>query len=1171
MAPNFKAFLPSIPVIAGIPWLFLSSISAAERPISFAKEIRPILSNACFKCHGPDENERKGGPKGSGGLRLDTEAGARMSLGETSAIIAGHPEQSHLMARVTTTDAGDIMPPPKSGKTLTVEEIQLLSTWIQQGAKYSKHWSYEPPLRQELPIAGLHPVDSFIRDRLANEGLQPQPEADRATLARRLSLDLTGLPPRPDEVDAFVSDAAPDAYDRLADRLLASPAYGEHQARGWLDLARYADSAGYADDPPRPIWGFRDYVIKSFNANKPFDQFTIEQIAGDLLPDASEDQLMATAFHRNTMTNSEGGTNDEEFRNAAIVDRVNTTMAVWMGTSMACAQCHTHKYDPITQTEYFQMFAYLNNTADADLRDEAPLLDFLTESQKEERRKLEADVAATDAKFKNPTTSQQTAADQWASAYPLDISWQPLTGASLKSEAGLPMTQEADGTIAVPTAASRDTYTIDFQVPAVLTSLAGLRLEALPDPSLPGGGPGHGGGNFVITGLTAKVQPPLNAPVPRARFVRVELPGRGKLLQLAEVQVFSDGKNIAPTGTASQKSTFAGAAASRAIDGNTAAEYEKGSVSHTADQTGDPWWEVELKDSYPIHKISVWNRAEAAERLEGFRITVLDAQRQPIWEKAGNAAAPQIDFTLNGERGIVFSNAAASYEQPGFVADSLITSPANIRKERKQNQARDTPKGWAIGGAPGKAHTLTLAAAAPVEIPAGSSLRITIAQQSTFPSHTLGRFSLGLTANPVILQQVDLPASEAALLAKPASSRNAEERAALTAFYLREIAPDMVESRQQLAALRKQIDANQPSTLPIYRELPAGKRRTTHLQVRGNYLNHGDVVTEGVPATIFPLPDGPPGNRLTLARWLIHPDNPLTARVVANRYWESLFGTGIVRTSEEFGSQGEMPSHPELLDWLATELIREKWDIKKFIRLLITSATYRQSSRVEPGAAARDPDNRLLARGPRLRLSAEMIRDQALAVSGLLSPKMFGPSVRPVRPALGLSAAFGGGLDWQTSTGGDQHRRGLYTEWRRTSPYPSMSTFDAPNRETCTLQRGRSNTPLQALVLMNDPVFIEASQALARRVTSHSENPAAILRECFRLVLSRAPAEKELQRLVKLQAELLAAYRKEPEKAAAMATNPIGPIPAGADPANLAAWTATVGVLLNLDETLMKR
>lgn len=1149
-----------------------SAATATETPVSFGREIRPILSNNCFMCHGPDEAERKGGPDGSGGLRLDTEEGARMALGGGKAsVVPGHPELSDLMARVTTAEADDSMPPPKSGKKLTRAEIDLLSRWITEGGAYARHWSYEQPVRLEPPRTAVHPIDAFVLDRLDREGLAPQPEADRETLARRVALDLTGLPPSPGEVAAFVADDAPRAYERLVDRQLASPAYGEHWARQWLDLARYADSAGYADDPSRTIWAFRDYVIRSFNANKPFDQFTIEQLAGDLLPQPTEEQLIATAFHRNTMTNSEGGTNDEEFRNAAVVDRVNTTLATWMGTSMACAQCHTHKYDPITHAEYFQLFAFFNNTADADLRDEAPLLSFFTDEQKVQRQKAEADLAAVEARFKNPAPALTAAADQWASGFPIAPAWQTLGPSAAHSQAGLAMEVQADGTVAVAGTAATDTHELEVPVAAERT-LTALRLEALPHASLPAGGPGQAGGNFVVTRVRAAVQPPEGAQGPVARYVRVELPGPGRLLQLAEVEVISGGVNVAPQGAATQKSTYADAGAARANDGNTAGEYEKGSVAHTGDNTDDPWWEVDLQTERPLDRIVVWNRLEAAERLQGFRLIALDGNRRPVWEKAENPATRETGFSLDGRRDLRLADAVADYAQPDFEEDTVVSdTPTAAAQQRKKNQARGAQKGWAIGGSPGVAHTLTLLLAEPVAVPPGATLVITIEQQSPFANHTLGRFRLSATSDPAVSQLLQIPTGLAAVLAQPAGQRGAEARAQIIDFYMDQIAPELEADRRARTELRAQLDAMPPVTVPVLRERPEDQRRTTHIQLRGNYQAPGDEVGEGVPAAWHPLPDGAPKNRLTLARWLVDDHNPLTARVIANRYWEAVFGLGLVRTSEEFGAQGELPSHPELLDWLATELVRQKWDLKAFLRLVVTSGTYRQSSRLEPGAAERDPENRLLARGPRVRLSAEMVRDQALAVSGLLSSKMFGPSVRPVRPSLGLAAAFGGGLDWQPSAGEDRLRRGLYTEWRRTSPYPSMSTFDAPNREVCTLRRSQSNTPLQALVTMNDPVFIEAAQALARRVAAHAHAPEQAIGEACRLVLSRAPSDWEARRLLALREEALAFYRQEPAKAAEMAANPIGPVPPGADPAELAAWTTVASVLLNLDETLLKR
>ena len=773
------------------------TVSATEVP-DFQREIRPILSRSCFQCHGPDAAERKGGKDGGEGLRLDTEEGALAALDDGAAIVPGHPEKSALLARIKARDQDDRMPPLNSGRDLAPHEIAMLEAWVISGGKYGQHWAYEKPRRPALPEVidkawVRNGVDAFILVRLEQEGLAPQPEADRLALARRVALDLTGLPPTPEEADAFAQDQSPAAYERYVDRLLAAPAYGEHWARQWLDLARYADSAGYADDPQRTIWAYRDYVIRALNTNLPFDQFTIEQLAGDLLPTPTDEQLTATAFHRNTMTNNEGGTNDEEFRNAAVVDRTNTTLSVWMGTSFACAQCHTHKYDPITNAEYFQVFAFMNNTQDADRKDESPFLGVHSAEQKAQRALWEAELAAVEARVKAPP--------------------------------------------AVPEAAATE-----------------------------------------------------------------------------------------PTDT---------------------------------------------------------------------------------------------------------------------------TTDAN--------------------------------------------------------------------------------------------------------------------------ALRKQIADMQQTTVPIQRELDPGQRRQTHRQLRGNYLALAEAVTEGVPVVFHPLPAGAPLNRLTLARWLVDDANPLTSRVTANRSWESIFGTGIVRTSEEFGAQGELPSHPELLDWLATELVREKWDMKKLLRLLVTSATYRQSSKVTPEMIERDPANRLLSRGPRFRLSAEMVRDQALAAGGLLSRKMFGPPVRPQQPSLGLSAAFGGSLDWQSSSGEDAHRRALYTEWRRTAPYPSLTTFDAPNREVCTLRRNQSNTPLQALVTLNDPVFLEAAQGLARRMTTGPGTDAEKAARGFRLCLTRPPTAQETARLIALHDETLAFFKQSPDQATALATNPIGAAPAGADLPDLAAWTSVANVLLNLDETLMKR
>jgi hypothetical protein len=1001
-----------LPLLSG----FLIPKVRADDAVSFNRDIRPILSNNCYQCHGPDEKERKAD------LRLDTEDGMFADLGGHAAIVRGKPDESALVRRVRGTEPGKAsMPPKKSGKKLTPQEIDLLARWVKQGAPYARHWSYVKPNRHALPTVKdgawpKTPVDHFLLARLEREGLKPAPEADRYALIRRVSLDLTGLPPSLKEVDTFVTDPDPAAYEKLVDRLLDKSSYGEHWAHMWLDLARYADSAGYADDPPRTIWLYRDYVIKALNANKPFDKFTIEQIAGDLLPNATEEQLVASAFHRNTLTNNEGGTSDEEFRNVAVVDRVNTTMAVWMGTTIACAQCHNHKYDPITQEEFFRFFAILNNTEDSDKSDERPVLSVLSVDQKRQRERLQAEIDKLDAVLRTPTPEIKASQAKWEQSFPLDMKWNVLKPSGVKSQNGSTFTVAEDAAIRFAAGAKNDTYTVE--IPLDATPLRALRIEALPDPKLPGNGPGHAGGNFVITRVTATLTKPQGTP-----------------------------------------------------------------------------------------------------------------------------------------QAIAFNVAVADYSQSGLEPENVL-----------QNKDPKT-KGWAVGGQTGQHHALTLVAPTPLEVSAGSKLTVTIEQAQ----HTLGRFRLSATGDARAAEAGRVPQSIAKSLKTASSARTPAQREGIEKFYLG-IAGELQSVRQRRAELAKQLADVKPTTVPIMRELKGDERRKTHIQHRGNFLDLGKEVTEGTPSAFPPLPAGAKPDRLALAHWLVDENNPLTARVIANRFWEQIFGIGIVASSEEFGTQGELPFHPELLDWLATELVRLKWDMKAFLKMLVTSAAYRQSSRVTPELQQRDPDNRLLARGPRFRLSAEALRDQALFVSGLLSSKMYGPPVKPPQPALGLSAAFGSGIDWQTSAGEDRYRRALYTTWRRSNPYPSMATFDAPNREVCTLRRVRTNTPLQALVTLNDPVYIEAAQALARKVMAEggsTTNDRAVY--AFRLCLSRPPHEDETARLVHLYEQALAKLQTQPDRAKQLAVEPLGPLPTGANAAELAAWTTVGNVLLNLDEMLMKR
>ena len=807
--------------------VFVGALCSAE-PINFSRQIRPILSENCIACHGPDEKGRKGK------LRLDDEQDAKRDRKGDFVILPGKPEQSELIKRIESTDPDDVMPPPKQHKTIPAAQVALLKEWIKQGAPWGRHWSYEPVARPSVPKSGeTNPVDAFLADRQKKEGLTWSPEAPKAILIRRLALDITGLPPTPEEI-AKLSGAQ---HAEVVAHFLAKPAYGEHWARQWLDLARYADSAGYPSDPGREIWAYRDWVIKALNQNQRFDQFVIDQMAGDLLPQPTEDQLIATAFHRNTMTQNEGGTSDEEFRNAAVIDRVNTTYAVFMGTTMACAQCHTHKYDPITITEYFRSYAFLNQSADSDKKDEVPLHEIYPPGVKMQREQWMKEAAVAEAVFKKP----------------------------------------------------------------------------------------------------------------------------------------------------------------------------------------NPVW------------------------LAGF-----DA-----WLAKG-------------------------------------------------------PK---------------------------------------------------LTEKPL-----------KAALDTSADKRTKAQTKLLSDHYVRNVSPAAKAERALADELKKKITASKPVTVPIMQDLAAEKRRKTFIQLRGNWQALGDQVDEGVPTHLARWDESFPKNRLGLARWIVSRDNPLTARVTMNRLWETVFGVGIVRSSEEFGSQGDLPIHPELLDWLAAEFVESGWDTKKMLTLLLNSRAYRQSSASSAKLNEQDPDNRFIARGPRFRPSGEMLRDQALAVSGLLSAKMYGAPVRPMRPNMGLSIAFGGSGDWMTSTGEDRYRRSLYTDTRRSTPYPSFATFDAPNRETCVVRRDRSNTPLQAFVTLNDPVFVETSQALARRLLKEGgTTDDTRLRHAYALCLSREPDANELATLKTLLTKSVAQYKADAGLALKMATDPLGPVEKGADIPTLAAWTAVSSVIMNLDEFLMRR
>jgi len=1059
------------------------------------------------------------------------------------------------------------------------------------------HWAWlkpvPPPLLQVKQADwAKNPIDLFVLSRLEHKGLKPSPEADRAALIRRVSLDLIGLPPTPQQVEAFKNDTRHDAYERVVDRLLADQGYGERWARMWLDLARYADSKGYGSDPLRTIWRYRDWVIDAFNRNLSYDQFTVEQIAGDLLPDATHEQLLATAFHRNTMANDEGGTDDEEFRVAAIKDRVDTTMQVWMGVTIGCAKCHTHKFDPISQRDYYQFFAFFNQTEDADRGDEEPRLKSPSREQVDKLENFKSRIASLKSELDVPAGEQAEklalAQVKWEESIAAQAGqWTVLEPREFKAANGTQLTKLDDGSLlAGGTNPETEIYTIVASTD--VSGITALRLEALPHESLPQNGPGRAGGNFVLNDLRVAVAE-RDAKPPTGQFVRIEMPGQLRILSLAEVQVFRGDDNVAPEGKATQSSTDYDGPPQLAIDGNTNGHYfEAKSTTHTR-TADDPWWEVDLGTAGAIDRIVIWNRTDGGvgTRLNNFRVAVLGSDRKPVWEtKVADPPSPSVPLGTGGPSAATLVNPTADVEQTDFSIAKAIDGDATAKS------------GWGIAPEIGKPHAGVFALAKPAGKSGGSAFTFTLAQ-SFGTGHTIGRLRLSATtASP---PPRELPSRVRELVAVTSAERSGEQAAELAQFY-RSISPELAGVREQIASVEQQIKdvEKQVAMIPVLRELPADKRRPTHVLIKSNFLLKGDAVDPAVPAAFHSIrgaaaPDAPSNespapNRLDLARWLVARDNPLTARVAVNRFWSQVFGRGLVETEEDFGTQGLPPSHPDLLDWLAVEFMDGRqpassstvqpfngstsapWDMKALLRMIVTSATYRQSSTPTPELARVDPENRLLARGPRHRLDAEMVRDQALALAGLLSRKVGGPSVYPPQPPGLWRAAFNGERTWATSTGEDRYRRGLYTFWRRTVPYPSMATFDAPSRETCTLRRTPTNTPLQALVMLNDPVYVEAAQALARRIVREGGDTIET-RAAFglKLCLARTPHVEQIQEIGTLVQLELDRYRRDAGAAKQIATDPLGPAPDGMDLSELAAWTVVGNVLLNLDGVMSKR
>jgi mono/diheme cytochrome c family protein len=1004
---------PLLLVLAAAP-------GAAAAPVDYTRDVRPILSQHCFKCHGPDDNVRKAG------LRLDRRPGdmGKTKSGEPT-IVAGKPEASELARRIESDDETEVMPPPATKKPLSAAQKSTLRRWIAEEAQYKDHWSFVPPKQSELPKVKQadwprNAIDYFVLARLENEGLKPSPPADKYTLVRRVYLDLIGLPPKPAEADAFVNDASPDAYEKLVDSLLRSPHYGERWARRWLDLARYADTNGYEKDRPRTMWLYRDWVIKALNDDLPFDQFTIQQLAGDLLPGATLEQKIATGFHRNTMLNEEGGADPLEFRWHAVNDRVATTGTVWLGLTLQCCQCHNHKFDPITQKEYYRIEAFLNNC-------DEPTIDVPSPEVAARRTQTDRQIAEREAslgKLFPPDPLAQSddprTADERRQAYLearfrawLDIErakairWTVLRPVEAKANIPL-LTVEGDGSVFVSGDKSkRDVYDLSFRTD--LKNIAALRIEALPDDRLPNHGPG-----------------------------RVSYEGPFGDFFLCEATLTNDGK--------------------RARLGMVTADY-------------------------------------------------FDGNNKP------------------------------------------------------QNAADGDPlTGWSINGGQGRSHEIVFNLAQPIAKPGKLDLSLLFEK---YYAAGLGKFRVSVTTDNKKAEARGIPNELMPLLRQEPSALSPVERMALRNVFL-SLAPELKGPRDEIKKLRDGMPKF-PTAL-VMAERPAHYTRPTFVHKRGEYTQPTEQVKPGVPAALPPLPTGAPADRLAFARWLVSGENPLTARVTVNRAWAAFFGRGIVRTTEDFGFQGEPPTHPELLDWLAVEFVRDGWSMKRLHKRIVMSATYQQASKVTPELVEKDPRNELLARGPRVRLEAELIRDCALGASGLLSPKIGGPSVFPPQPESVTAEGAYGALKWEVSPGEDRYRRGLYTFAKRTAPFAMTITFDGPSGEACVARREVSNTPLQALTLLNDQVFVEAAQTLGRQVAASSAATDAKARDLFRRCLTRPPSSDELKLVVGF-------YETQRKRFADKAAD-LAELSGGADVVQplveRAAWTAAARAVLNLDEMVTK-
>ncbi len=997
------------------------SVFPAAAAVEFNRDIRPILSDRCFVCHGPDAAAKKIP------LRLDSEAGMLADLGGRKAVVPGDPSKSTLVQRITHDKVALRMPPAYSGLKLNDREIDLLKQWVQQGAQWQKHWSLIPPQRPDLPAVRntqwpKNAIDSFVLARLEREGLPPSPSADKAALLRRVSLDLTGVPPSPAELDAFLGDKAPNAYEKQVDRLLASPRYGERMAARWLDVARYADTNGYQTDGERSMWRWRDWVIHAFNSNMRFDRFTIEQIAGDLLPNATRDQIIATGFNRNHRGNGEGGIVPEEYMVEYSADRLETMSTVWLGMTMGCTRCHNHKYDPFTQKDYYSLFAYFNNIPERGryfkFGNTPPFLAAPTPDQEQRLSQLDAKLNASREKFEALRPRIEQTEKDW-----------------LKSMAA--------------------TAPVRWEVTDSLKLTVPLENKEFDGSAAHNAGEQSPFGYFDSFSISAWIRP-------TAENGSIVTRGKDAVEEAGIVLGLANGK----------------------LKWDLAARWL------------DDALRVETKDSVSLN---TWHHVLAT--YDGTRL------------------ASGIHIYIDGK-----------------------DSPLKIDLDELNQEFRSAGEPWRVGGGGGSPYKGAI-----------GDVRL---------------YGRALTTDEAAMLSLRQPLNELAAGAHP--SKPAQHKL-YYAFLEDHAAADIRDAWKQYRESRRQRDsyvAGLP-TVMVMQEMD--KPRDAFLLVRGAYDKPGDRVQRNVPAVLNPLPKDAPANRLGLAKWLVDPANPLPARVMVNRFWQVYFGTGLVKTVEDFGSQGEWPSHPELLDWLATEFIASGWDMKAIQKTIVMSATYQQSTRVSNQMLQRDPENRLLARGPRVRLPAETVRDQALAISGLLRERIGGPSVKPYQPA-GLWTELTGGADYKRDSGEALYRRSLYTFWKRTSPPPAMMNFDAAGRETCIVRENRTNTPLQALNLMNDVTYLEASRKMAERMMREGgTTPGDRISYGFRLATARLPRPTELDVLLGNYRNQLDFYKTNAGAAKKLLQQGDSPRDESLDAGELAAYSSLASLILNLDETITKQ